>query len=269
MLAEVGQLDRTVVIVTSDHGDMLGDRGTWFKMSFYERSARVPLVVAGPDIANGTVGNACSLLDLFPTLLDVAGAGAEPAAPLAGRSLWESATGGDDPIDETTGEYMAEMTSHPMFMIRRGRHKYIACETDPPLLYDVEADPLERHNLAGDADHAALAAGFAADHAALAAGFAADVAKRWDSAAIREAVLASQRARRVLYEAMNAGGRHAWDYAPVRDAANEYVRDHMDWGRSGPPQPLPSDRLIALSGCGVRRGEPRAPAIRVLQLFLS
>ena len=229
-LAEVGELDRTVVIATSDHGDMLGDRGTWFKMCFYERSARVPLVVGGPDVANRTVRNACSLLDLFPTLLEIAGASSavEPAAPPAGRSLWESATGGEDPIDETIGEYTAEMTSHPMFMIRRGRHKYIACETDPPLLYDVEADPLERTNLAADPAHGALAAGFATE-----------VAKRWDGAAIREEVLASQRARRVLHEAMNAGTRQSWDHAPVRDAANEYVRNHMDWAEAGPRSRFP------------------------------
>ena len=118
-LGEVGELDRTVVIATSDHGDMLGDRGTWFKMCFYERSARVPLVVAGPDVVHRTVGNACSLLDLFPTLLDIAGDGTEPAAPLVGRSLWPSATGGEDPVDETIGEYTAEMTSHPIHSTAR------------------------------------------------------------------------------------------------------------------------------------------------------
>ena len=97
---------RTVLIATSDRGDVLGDRGTWFRMCFYERSARVPLVVAGPDVANRSVGNVCSLLDLFPTLLDIARAGNGSAAPPAGRSLWPSATGGEDPGDETTGEYM-------------------------------------------------------------------------------------------------------------------------------------------------------------------
>ncbi|MGI9598303.1 MAG: choline-sulfatase, partial [Acidimicrobiales bacterium] len=100
-LTETGQLDNTVVIVTSDHGDMLGDRGLWFKMSFHERSARVPLVMAGPGVANTTVSNACSHLDLVSTLLDIAtdgSSGAETELELEGRSLWPAATGNVDPI---------------------------------------------------------------------------------------------------------------------------------------------------------------------------
>ena len=231
VLTETGQIDDTVVIVTSDHGDMLGDRGTWFKMSFFERSARVPLIMAGPDIVQRAVPNACSLLDLLPTLLDIGCGGGrwpELAAVPAGRSLWESAAGGSDPVDVTTCEYMAEMTTHPMFMIRRGRHKYMHCDTDPPLLYDVEADPLERNNLAEDPDHAELSAGFAAE-----------VSQRWDSNAIRERVLASQRTRQLLHAAMATGDRVSWDYAPARDAANEYVRNHMDWNVVGPRYRLP------------------------------
>ena len=231
VLAETGRLDNTVVIVTSDHGDMLGDRGTFFKMSFFERSARVPLIMAGPGVASRSVPNVCSHLDLLPTLLDIAtddGAWPELAAPLAGRSLWEVAAGGTDIADETTGEYMAEMTSHPVFMIRRGRHKYIHCDTDPPLLYDVEADPLERTNLADNPDFAALAADFAAE-----------TVRRWDSADIRGRVLRSQRSRRVLHAAAGSTGAPSWDYNPRRDAANEYVRNHMDWAEAGPRSRLP------------------------------
>ena len=232
VLEETGRADNTLVVVTSDHGDMLGDRGSFFKFSFFERSVRVPLIMAGPGVANRSVANVCSLLDLLPTLLDVAtGGGAWPelGAPIDGRSLWEAAAGGTDATDETTGEYMAEMTSHPMFMIRRGRHKYIHCDTDPPLLYDVEADPLERTNLADGPDHAALGAAFAAE-----------TAERWDSAAIRERVLCSQRSRRVLHAATSNGGSHSsWDFNPPRDAANEYVRNHMDWAEAGPRSRFP------------------------------
>ena len=230
VLEETGQIDNTIVIATSDHGDMLGDRGLWFKMNFFERSLRVPLIMAGPGVADRSVGNVCSLLDLLPTFLDIAGDSngngsdrIEPVVPPAGRSLWESATGGHDPVDETIAEYTGEMTSHPMFMIRRGRHKYIHCDSDPALLYDVEADPLERTNLAEDPAHAELTAGFAAE-----------TAQRWDSDDIRRRVLESQRSRRMLHAAMTIDGHYSWDYTPVRDGSQEYIRDHMDWAEAGP-----------------------------------
>ena len=223
-LAETGRLDDSVIIVISDHGDMLGDRGVFFKMSFFERSTRVPLIMAGPGVAAGTtVANACSLVDLLPTLLDIAsdgGAWPEFDTPISGRSLWGLATGGTDDIDETVGEYMAVMTSQPIFMIRRGRHKYIHCDSDPALLYDLEADPLERTNLIDDPGHAELTAAFAAE-----------TARRWNSTAIRERVLASQRSRRMVRAAM-AGNGHGWDYRPERDATTEYVRDHMTYAQT-------------------------------------
>ncbi len=220
-LGETGQLANTIVIVTSDHGDMLGDRGAWFKMSFHERSARVPFVIAGPGVAHTTVPNACSHLDLLPTLLDIAGA---PPAPggFAGRSLLPAASGEADPVDETFGEYAAEMTSQPIFMIRRGPHKYIHCDTDPPQLYDVVADPLERTNLADDPEYADLATAFATEAAA-----------RWDSAEIRARVVASQRSRHLLHRAMSKGPLVSWDHLPVNDVAHHYVRNHQDWAEAG------------------------------------
>ncbi len=267
-LEEIDRLERTVIVVTSDHGDMLGDRGVFFKMSFHERSARVPLVMAGPGIEGADEGvtapNVCSLIDLLPTLVDVAtdGRGLDDqgltdhvdSGRWAGRSLWPLATGGTDDVDETTGEYMGEMTSHPMFMIRRGRYKFISCAADPDQLYDLEVDPLERNNLitpAGDAASADSATAIivdqtvreevplapvtdAGDYRELAASFAAEVAERWDSEAIRERVIESQRRRRILQEAMSTGARTSWDHLPVNDVANAYVRNHQDWAESGP-----------------------------------
>ncbi|MCH2433387.1 MAG: choline-sulfatase [Acidimicrobiales bacterium] len=218
-LEETGMADSTVVVLTSDHGDMLGDRGNWFKMSFFERSVRVPLILAGAGVGHGVVANPVSHVDLLPTLVDIARANVPPAPlPGDGNSLWEAATGGAHGFHETFSEYTAEMTSHPMFMIRRGDHKYVHCDTDPPLLFDLRADPQERRNLAGDPAHADLAVDFAAE-----------VAERWDTREVRRRVLASQRRRRDVQAAMEIGEMTSWDHSPERDPAQEYVRSHMDW----------------------------------------
>jgi choline-sulfatase len=109
---------------------------------------------------------------------------------------------------------MAEGTSQPIFMIRRGRHKYIACAGDPLQLFDLAADPLELNNLAGRPEHAALGAAFAEE-----------AARKWDSEAIRRQVIDSQRRRLLIHDALLQGRVQPWDYQPAVDASRQYYRN--------------------------------------------
>lgn len=217
-LKEIDAFDNTLIVVTADHGDMLGERGLWYKMNFFEHSARVPLIMSGAGVASGVCSNACSLLDLFPTFIEVAGGDINMLAhPIDGESLWSLAHGGDG-RDEAIGEYCAEMTPDPVFMIRRGGLKYIYCEADPPQLYDLIVDPHERNNVADDSNYSDASASFASE-----------VSARWDSKKLRSDIIATQRSRRLLHSAMESGCGESWDYNPPSDASEQYVRNHMDW----------------------------------------
>ncbi len=110
---------------------------------------------------------------------------------------------------------MAEGTFQPVFMIRRGRHKYVACDGDPPQLFDLASDPHELKNLAGDSAQAPLAAQFAQEAAA-----------KWNVAALREQIIRSQRQRLFVQESLLKGRIHAWDYEPRTDAARQYNRNY-------------------------------------------
>ena len=209
-LKESGQYDNTIIIVTSDHGDMLGERGLWYKMSFFEHSARVPMIVSGPGVQARAVGEPVSLMDLFPTFLDIAASeGADtppPAMPLDGRSLWPLLKGAVDNPDggEVLGEYCAECASHPIFMIRRGPWKYIHCQVDPPQLFNISDDPMERDNLADDPAQGTRVAEFQAE-----------IAERWNESDLYSRVLASQSQRRPVYQAMEIGKLVSWDLSLI------------------------------------------------------
>ena len=216
---EMGQIDNTIVIVTADHGDMLGEKGLWYKMNFYEHSARVPLVIAGPGVVVGQTSNVCSLVDLMPTMVEIGGgSSAMFGTPSDGRSLMSLTRGEDDSISEAVGEYCAEMTGHPVFMIRRGDMKYIHCDSDPPQLFDISNDPWEQNNLV---NHPA--------YITIVEDFAKEVSLRWHSPTLRQKVIDSQKTRFALNVAMRSGASEHWDYNPPSDAAHKYVRNHMDW----------------------------------------
>jgi choline-sulfatase len=215
-LDRLGMRDDTVVLFTADHGDMLGERGLWYKMSYFEHSARVPIIISAPGrISSSRVSTPTSLLDIAPTLLDLAGA----AIPVTmdGGSLLSLIDVAHDPARTVIGEYLGEGAVAPIFMIRRGDHKFVWCEADPPQLYDLADDPRELVNLAEHPDHTDAVAGFEAE-----------VFSHWDPSALKQQVLANQRARADVDRALRKGRFEAWDYEPTTDARNQYMRNHLD-----------------------------------------
>ncbi len=206
-----------IVVFVSDHGDMLGDRGLWFKMNFFEGSARVPLMIAASGLAPQRIDTPVSSIDVTPTLCDLAGVSMAAVAPWTdGESLLPLATG-TPRTSAVAMEYAAEGSWAPLVCLRRGRWKYIHCALDPDLLYDLDADPGEQVNLAADPAHAATLAAFRAE-----------AGVRWDLGRFDAAVRESQARRWVVYEALRNGAYFPWDFQPLQKASERYMRNHMD-----------------------------------------
>ena len=212
---------------------MLGERGLWYKMSWFEPSARVPLFVVAPkEFAPRRISNSVSLIDLLPTLAELAGDGTTPdyATPIEGRSLLPhlSGTGGHD---EVIGEYCGEGALAPLLMIRRDKWKYVTTLPDPDQLFDLESDPDELVNLAEDP-------AFSAELQA----FKTEAGERWDQEDLRARVIESQRRRKLVFEANKLGRTPVWDHQPSVDASERFMRNHKDlddveadarWPRAG------------------------------------
>jgi len=154
-LGAVGLADSTRILYTSDHGDNLGARGLWGKSTMYEEVAGVPLIIKGPDIPRGArIGTPVSHVDTFPFIMECAGAtAAGPHENYPGRSLFELASGAL-PDRNVLSEYHGMGSTTGAFMIRHGRYKYVHYVAYEPQLFDLEADPEELRDLAGDSKYA-------------------------------------------------------------------------------------------------------------------
>ncbi len=152
-LADSGQADSTLVIFSSDHGDNQGVRGLWNKSMLYRESTEVPLILAGPDVPAGRVcSTLVNLIDIAPTVLDAAELPVPTEWP--GRSLLKTANEPDDPARAGFSEYHAVGSPSAAYLVRQGAWAYHHYVGFTPELFDLESDPGQSRNLAGDPQHA-------------------------------------------------------------------------------------------------------------------
>jgi len=248
-LEKTGLRDNTAVVFTSDHGEMLGERGMWFKQSFWEWSVHVPLVVSLPGSQPVTrEDNRCSsvvsLVDLLPTFMDIAGVPQQKleGMQLDGSSLLQllhnaeklnnktqlgsdvshqhpaSAKGGIDASAERVAisDYLAIGPCVPCRMVRKQHYKYMLTHGYPSLLFDLDADPNELNNLADDPLYQEIVSDM---HAV--------ALNDWHPETLTKQILHSQKERQFI--ANIPGDASQWDYiARIGDDENFVRKEGVD-----------------------------------------
>ncbi|MFT5450065.1 MAG: choline-sulfatase [Gammaproteobacteria bacterium] len=214
-LSASGFADNTMVIFTSDHGDMIGERGMWFKKTLFEQAIRVPMIIRYPhSSASGVKQTPVTLVDLLPTCLRAAGIGSsELLTDIDGEDLVQLA---DDTRADTRPvciEHLDGATHAPRVMVRLARYKYVYPEAYPPQLFDLQSDPEQLDNLCGSDTHATTEQEL---HAL--------VMQRWDLPKLKSDVVSNQRIRRFLADALGKGRIEPWETEPTVSTANRFVR---------------------------------------------
>jgi len=160
-LTNSGMADDTIIIFAADHGEMMGERGMWYKQHFFEWAAHVPLIMHCPERWEpNRISKNCSLVDIMPTLLDLAcdRPFTDYANSIDGHSLADAVNGDATSMpDIVISEFAADGSTGPSRMVKRGDLKYMDLEGEDFLLYDLSKDPHELHNLYGDPEYAASA----------------------------------------------------------------------------------------------------------------
>ena len=250
-LESCGKRDNTWVFIVADHGEMLGERGAWFKFQPFEWSVRVPMIASGPGARAGYVEEkGVSLLDLLPTLNDLAtdGHAPEPVAPIVGKSLANMLHGDNSGrTDDVMIEFLGEGVYAPACILRQEGLKYVYCRHDPPMLFDLNADPDEINNVADEPTYADKRQKMHDD-----------VMTRWDYDAIESKITQSQKTRLFVQESLLAGKFTSWDYQPIGDAAHRYVRGAVDPNTTATKS---KKRLPYVAE--VKPDHPRDPSVKV------
>lgn len=206
-LKDTGLYEKTIIIFTSDHGDMLGERGMVQKRCFYEWSSRIPLIIHYPDNRCGRVSAPVSIVDLAPTLAELAGASRMDG--IDGISL---ASGEPDRERPVFCESHGEAILWPCYMVRKGVYKYTYIHEKETQLFCLETDPKEEINLSGKTEYREIEAELKSL-----------ILKRFDPQEVLDYLDTSIRKKKIVKEAMERT-KIAWDYVPVVDESRRFSR---------------------------------------------
>ncbi len=204
VMKKTGLADNTVIVFTTDHSDMLGERGLWYKKSFFEGSCKIPFIISGSMLPKTRSQADVSLVDLLPTLMAIGGdtSGENLVEEIEGKSLWGLASGNDSDWDKPVySENLAEGAQAPILMVKQGKMKYICSGVDPEQLFNLDKDPDELCNLIGNV-------GYQTEHETLSALATA----KWDMASLTEKIKLSQKRRLYLRQVLRMGETADWDY---------------------------------------------------------
>jgi choline-sulfatase len=207
-LERLSMTDDTIIVVTSDHGEMLGEHGMWFKRTFYDPATKVPLVISYPEHfhAGKRVSEVVSLVDLGPTFMTLADVPDcdKWVQEMDGDSFEQLLIGDDkDWKDEMISEYYGEGPVEPMITIRKGRYKYVYVHQHEPLLFDLVKDPHETNNLA-----------YSAEHKQILDEFHDRITSQFDMEKLKKNIILSQQKRILLAESLQKGEKTSWDHKP-------------------------------------------------------
>ncbi len=217
-LVDNGFQENTVVIFSSDHGDMLIEKGMVQKRTFYEMSSRVPLIISYPKLdAKGQKNSKepVSLIDILPTLLDFAEVPPERCLPVDGRSLVPIMTGEETDDRVAFSEYHSQGSHAPCFMIRKDQYKYVYIHGFDSQLFDLEKDPGEWQNLSGNPAFKEIEKSLLAR-----------VLDQFDPELIEQDVMTSIRKRETIKQAMGRTHQN-WDFSPFYDPCKNLIDQYL------------------------------------------
>ena len=233
-LADAGMAENTIILFTSGHGDMIGERGLWFKKNVFDPAVRVPLIVHRPMKPGlERISAPVSLVDILPTLVEVATGSTDAIFTEHEGSSLLPLFEKDDPERAIMVEHIDGGTKAPRVMIRRGTRKLVVSEAYPTQFYDLATDPCEMKNLAKDqARKDEIESMMKMIH------------QQWDLGALRVEVMKSQRIRQFVYRAMQKGKTRTWEHYP------DPIRDHTKFVRTGERFPDVERRSYLAYGSG-------------------
>jgi len=221
-LGAMHELDNTAILLTADHGEMLGERGQWYKMSPFERSSRVPMMISAPGAKGGERSNrAVSHVDILPTLVSLANGGdlSPVVTPFDGHDLMRLA-GEDDPEwpDEAVTELFFEGLTEAAVVLRQGPMKYVRANDTAEMLFNVADDPEEANDLSTKPESSAVLARMRSR-----------LNEIYDFDVLRREIVAAGVRHELVAESLLLGRQTPWAYQPFTDAAHQYYRTTRTW----------------------------------------